>query len=163
MNKALKGFMIGAAAFVAYRLYSLWSMVNSLNWSFQNVRFTRPKFNTILDSYIMSVAFKVHNPSSTTLWINGLNGFIEYDGYILGRYSMPKVRINAGETKLNIDIDLDPKYVASVLIPDLVSRKAPVMTLVTNANFFLGLEITNRFKFNVRDYLPEGVSQLFFK
>lgn len=163
MNKTIKNLLIGGAAFVVYRLYSLWNMVNSLNWSFQSVRFSRPKIKSLADSYMLSVGFKINNPSSTTLWINGLRGYIEYDGYVLGNYYMPKVRINAGDTKLNVDIDLDPKYVATILIPDLVSRKAPVMTLVTNANFFLGLEITNRFKFNVKDYLPEGVSQLFFK
>jgi hypothetical protein len=163
MQKWVKNALIGGAAFVAYRLYKLWEMFNSLNWSFQNVRFTRPKLKSLADSYIMSIGFKIHNSSSTTLILNGLTGYIEYDGYVLGRFSMGKTKIERGDTKITIDIDLDPKYVATILIPDLVSRKAPVMTLIINAELFLGIKVREKFKFNVKDYLPEGVSQLFFK
>lgn len=163
MQRWVKNLLIGGGAFVAWRLYKLWEMFNSLNWSFQSVRFTRPKLQNLADSYVMTIGFKIHNPSNTTLWINGLDGYVEYDGYILGRYSMGKVRIDRGDTRLNVELNLDPKYVATILIPDLVSRKAPVMTLISNANLILGIKVSNTFKFNVKDYLPEQINQIFFK
>jgi hypothetical protein len=163
MSKFWKNALIIGGAFVAYRLYKLWEMVNSLNWSFQSVRFTRPKLKSLADSYVLNIGFVINNPSSTTLYINNVYGYVSYDGYILGKYNLGAVKINTGNTKLNVELDLDPKYVATILIPDLVTRKAPTMTLITNATFFLGLSIKNEFTFNVKDYLPEGVSQLFFK
>ena len=163
MEKWVKPFLIGAAAFVAYRFFSLWQMVNSLNWSFQSIRFSRPKLRSLADSYVLNIGFKIYNPTSTTIYINRVSGYVEYDGYILGRYNLKGFKVNAGDTKLNVELDLDPKYVATILIPDLTTRKAPRFTLITNATFFMGLEITNRFTFNVKDYLPEGVSQIFFK
>lgn len=163
MQKWVKNLLIGGAAFVAYRIFTLWQMVNNLNWSFQSVRFTRPKIRSLADSYIMNIGFKINNPTSTTIVINSVTGYVEYDGYVMGKYSIKGFKLNAGDTNLNVELDLDPKYVATILIPDLVSRKAPIMTLVTNASFFMGLKITNRFTFNVKDYLPEGLSQILFK
>ena len=163
MQKWVRDALIGAAAFVAWRGYKLWEMFNGLNWSFQSVRFSRPKLKSLADSYVMTIRIKITNPSSSTLWINSLDGYIDYDGYILGRYTMGKVRINAGTTTLNIDLDLDPKYVATILLPDLINRKAPVMHLITNASFILGIKVKNVFKFNVKDYLPENLSQVIFK
>lgn len=163
MQKWVKPFLIGAGAFVLYRAFSLWQMIDSLNWSFQSIRFTRPKLRQLADSYIMNIGFKIYNPTNTTLFISKVSGYVEYDGYILGRYSLKGFKVNAGDTKLNVELDLDPKYVATILIPDLTNRKAPIMTLITNATFFMGLQITNRFTFNVKDYLPEGVSQILFK
>jgi hypothetical protein len=163
MQKWVKNALIGAAAFVAYRGFKLWEMFNGLNWSFQSVRFSRPKLKSLADSYIMTINVKIHNPSSTTLWINSLEGYIDYDGYILGRYSMGKVRINAGTTNLSIELDLDPKYVATILLPDLINRKAPVMSLISNASFILGIKVKNVFKFNIKEYLPDNLSQVIFK
>ena len=163
MQKWAKNLLIGGAAFVAYRLYKLWEMFNSLNWSLQNVKFTRPKLKSLADSYVLSIGIDISNPSTTTLIINSLYGYVEYDGVILGRYDLGQIRIERGTTRLNIELDLDPKYVATILIPDLVSRKAPIFTLVSNAKFILGISVANRMKFNVRDYLPTEVSQLFFK
>ena len=163
MQKWVKNLLIGAAAFTAYRLYKLWEMFNSLNWSFQNIRFTRPKIKTLTDSYILSIGIVINNPSSTTLWINSLTGYVEYDSYVLGRYSMGRVKIEKGNTKLNIELDLDPKYVATILLPDLVNRKAPIFKLITNAEFFLGIRVRNEFEFNVKDYIPSPVGELLFK
>lgn len=163
MPKWLKNALIVGGAFAAYRLYKLWEMVNNLNWSFQYVRFTRPKIKSLTDSYIMNVGFKIYNPTQTTILINSVNGYVEYDGYVMGKYNIKGFKLNAGETTLNVELNLDPKYVATILIPDLTNRQAPIMTLVTNATFFLGFQITNRFTFNVKDYIPEGLSQILFK
>jgi hypothetical protein len=163
MQKWVKNILIGGTAFVAYRLYKLWEMFNSVNWSFQRIQFTKPKLSNIFDSYMVKVTLKVHNPSSTTLYIDSLNGYLEYDGYVLGRYYTRKVTIKGGDTPIEIEFDLDPKYVASILIPDLINRKAPIMTFVTNAVLFLNIEVTNKFEFNPKDYLPSDISQVFFK
>lgn len=163
MQKWVKNILIGGAAFVAYRLYKLWEMFGNLNWSFQSIRFSRPNIKSIFDSYVVTIGLKIHNPSSTTLYIDSIRGYLEYDGYVLGRYATRKVKINSGDTSVSIEVELDPKYVASTLIPDLVNRKAPQMRLVTNAVLFLNVEVTNSFTFNVKDYLPDGVNQIFFK
>ena len=76
---------------------------------------------------------------------------------------MGKVRINAGTTNLSIELDLDPKYVATILLPDIINRKAPVMSLISNASFILGIKVRNVFKFNIKEYLPDNLSQVIFK
>lgn len=163
MQKWVRNALIGGAAFVAYRLYKLYEMFNSLNWSFQSIRFTRPILKSLADSYVMNIGIVVNNPTETTLWVNRVSGYVEYDGYVVGKYNIGKVKIDKGNTKLPINFDLDPKYVATILVPDLISRKAPIFTITVNANFMLGISITNKFDVNVKDYLPEDITKAIFK
>lgn len=163
MQKWVKGALIGGAAFVAYRLYKLYEMFNSLNWSFQSIRFTRPNIRTIADSYVMNIGVVVNNPTNTTLWVNRINGYVSYDGYVIGNYVIGRVKIEQGNTNLTINLELDPKYVASILIPDLISRKAPIFTIIMNAKFILGIGVVEKFEVNVKDYLPEDLNKAIFK
>ena len=163
MQKWVKNALIGGAAFVAYRAFKLYEMFNSLNWSFQSIRFTRPNLRTIADSYIMNIGLVINNPTDTTLWINRVDGYVQYDGYVIGKYNLGKLKIEKGNTRLNIELDLDPKYVASILLPDLIARKAPIFTLIVNAKFILGIGIVERFDFNVKDYLPSDLTKAIFK
>lgn len=163
MQKWVKNALIGGAAYVAYRFYKLYEMFNSLNWSFQNIRFTRPIIKNIADSYVMNVGIVVNNPTETTLHINRVTGYVEYDGYVVGKYDIGKVKIEKGNTPINIKFNLDPKYVATILVPDLISRKAPIFNITVNANFMLGISITEKFQVNVKDYLPEDITKAIFK
>jgi hypothetical protein len=163
MQKWVKNALIGGAAFVAYRLYKLYEMFNSLNWSFQSIRFTRPNIRTIADSYVMNIGVVVNNPTNTALWVNKIDGYVSYDGYVIGNYVIGRVKIEQGNTNLTINLELDPKYVASILIPDLISRKAPIFTIILNAKFMLGIGVVEKFEINVKDYLPEDLNKAIFK
>ena len=163
MQKWVKNALIGGAAFIAYRAFKLYEMFNSLNWSFQSIRFTRPILSKLADSYVLNIGLVINNPTDTTLWINQVDGYVEYDGYIIGRYNIGKLKIDRGNTKVNIELDLDPKYVASILLPDLISRKAPIFRLIVNAKFILGIGIVEKFDINVKDYLPTDLTKAIFK
>jgi hypothetical protein len=163
MQKWVKNALIGGAAFIAYRAFKLYEMFNSLNWSFQSIRFTRPTLSKLADSYILNIGLVINNPTDTTLWINQVDGYLEYDGYIIGRYNIGKLKIDRGNTKVNIELDLDPKYVASILLPDLISRKAPIFRLIVNAKFIFGIGIVEKFDINVKDYLPTDLTKAIFK
>lgn len=163
MQKWVKNALIGGAAFIAYRAFKLYEMFNSLNWSFQSIRFTRPILAKLADSYVLNIGIVINNPTDTTLWINRVDGYLEYDGYVIGKYNLGKLKINRGNTRVNIELELDPKYVASILLPDLISRKAPIFKLILNAKFLLGIGVVERFDINVKDYLPTDLTKAIFK
>lgn len=163
MQKWVRNALIGGAAFVGYRLYKLYEMFNSLNWSFQSLRFTRPTLKQLADSYVLNIGIVINNPTTTRLIINNVDGYVEYDGYVIGKYNIGKLAIERGNTRITIPLDLDPKYVSSILVPDLISRKAPIFTIILNARFILGMGVMERFSVNVKDYLPEDITKAIFK
>jgi len=163
MQKWVRNVLIGGAAFVAYRAFKLYEMFNSLNWSFQSLRFTRPILKKLADSYVLNIGIVINNPTDTTLYINKIDGYVEYDGYIIGRYDIGGLKIESGNTNMKIILDLDPKYVSTILIPDLISRKAPIFTIIVNAKFIFGIGVVEKFQVNVKDYLPEDITKAIFK
>lgn len=162
MDKSLKAIGLTALAFVGYRAYKLYELGNSFDFEFYGMRFQRPaNWQEALNKYQVVMIFKIKNPTKTSMQMRGVEGSIKEGTDIIARFKTGKFTIKAGETFINVVTDLDSKYVASSLIPSILSRLAPIFDVKLTTIFPFGLKYTTDFKVNVKDYIPTNFQTLF--
>lgn len=162
MDKSLKAIGLTALAFVGYRAYKLYELGNSFDFEFYGMKFQRPaNWQEALNKYQVVMIFRIKNPTKTTMQMRGVEGSIQEGTDIIARFKTGKFTIKAGETFINVVTDLDPKYVASSLIPSILSRLAPIFDVKLTTIFPFGLKYTTDFKVNVKEYIPTDYQALF--
>jgi hypothetical protein len=163
MDKSLKTIGLTALAFVAYRAYKLYELGNSFDWEFYGMKFQRPaNWQDALNKYQVVLIFEVKNPTKTSLSMRGLEGSIREGGNLLGNFKTGNFTIKGGSTFINVVVDLDSKYVASTLIPSLLSRVSPKFDISLTTIFPFGIKYTQNFNIDAKEYIPKDF-QSFFK
>lgn len=162
MDKSLKTIGLTALAFIGYRAYKLYELGNSFDFEFYGMRFQRPaNWADALNKYQVVMIFKVINPTKTSLQMRGLEGSIKDGTDIIARFKTGKFTIKGGDSFINVVTDLDSKYVASSLIPSVLSKVAPVYDVRLTTIFPFGLKYSTDFKVNVKEYIPTDYQTLF--
>lgn len=162
MNKTLRNLGLTALAFVAYRAYKLYELGNSFDWFFHGLKFQRPaSLGDALNTYQMVLVFKVVNPTNTQFTMRGLYGDVMEGTNKLGEFSTGKFTIKGGDTFLNVVLDLDSEYVATTLIPALITRSLPVLKISLTSVFPFGIKYTEKFDIPVKDFLPKDALTFF--
>lgn len=162
MDKNLKTLGLTALAFVAYRAYQLYELGNKFDWFFYGMKFQRPaNWQEALNKYQVVLIFEITNPTKASMSMRGLEGEIKEGTNVIGRFKTGEFTIKAGSTFINVIVDLDSKYVASSLIPSVLTRITPVFDIRLTSIFPFGIKYTQDFIVKVKDYIPKDFQSLF--
>lgn len=163
MNRRfLKTAAVTALAFVAYRAYKLWELMNSFSYRYTGLYFIRPKnVKEVLNSFGMVLEVAIMNPTNTQVQINGVHGGVFYKNILIGTYKMKGFEIlPAGDTPVKVQVRIASDMAASI-VGDILNKQFPVFRVDMYVSLLYGF--TKKLTFNVdsKDYLPQNLTNIF--
>lgn len=164
MDKTLRNLGVGALAFIAYRGYKLYELANSIDFEFYGMKFQKPaSVQKGLDRYQLVLIIKFKNPTKTSLAMRGVEGDITEGTDIIAKFKTGAFEIKADDSYMNIIVDLEPKYVATNIVPYLLAKQSPIFKIRTAIIFPFGFKLNTTFDVKVSDYIPKEYASTFFK
>jgi LEA14-like dessication related protein len=158
----LKTALITATAFIAYRGYKLWELINSFSYRYTSLYFIRPKnVKELLDSFGMVLEIAIMNPTATSVTISGVHGGVFYKNTLIGTYRIGQIKVQpAGDTPVKIQVRVASDMAAQIAM-DITKKQFPVFDVRANVDLLFG--ITKQIKFTVdsKDYVPAGLTNVF--
>jgi hypothetical protein len=164
MNKTLRNFGIASLAFVAYRGYKLYELANSIDFEFYGLKFQKPaNLQQGFNAYQVVIILKIKNPTKTPLSMKGIEGEIIEGTDVITRFKTGNFSIKGGDNFVNIIAELQPKYVATNILPFLIAKQSPIFDIRARVIFPFGFKYATGFKIKVSDYLPKDFNAILFK
>ena len=161
MNLSLKKILPLAGAFIAYRLYKLYELGNSVQWSVASVDFIRPIYvKDSLNQFIVRVKFRINNPTNTKVHLRMVTGEMKYANVKIGTFKMGAFDLKGGEQFVDGDFVIDNKVVVASLVDAIAARKYPVIN-VTLKKYLPLFSTTEVFDVNMKDYVPTNKFNIF--
>jgi hypothetical protein len=155
MNKrVIRTAIVSAVAFVAYRAYKLWELVNSFSYRVSGLYFVRPsKLKDVLNKFELVVEYTIMNPTSATFPLNGIVGGIYYKNVLLGSFRTGAFKIRSGDTPIKVSILLTPQNAAE-LVQDITKKNFPIFDVRMGVILPFGFEKKMEFRVDSKEYLP---------
>ena len=142
-----------AGAFVAYRLYKLYELGESVQWSIAGVDFVRPVYvQDRLNQFIIRIKFRINNPTNTSLQMRMVTGDMEYANVKVGTFKMGAFKLVGGEQFVDGDFIINNKAVVASLVDAIASKRYPVIK-VTIKKYLPFFHTTEQFDMNLKDYV----------
>jgi hypothetical protein len=142
-----------AGAFVAYRIWKLYELGSSIQWSVASVDFLRPVYvQDSLNQFAIRVRYRINNPTKTTLNLRMITGEMSYAGVKIGTFQTKEFKLVGGEQFLDADFFIGRKEVVASLVDAVASRKYPIVNV--SMTYYLPMfSYTEKFDVNIRDYV----------
>jgi hypothetical protein len=129
MDKVLKNALLWGSAFVAYRLYKLYELGNSIIYKPVGVTFKR---GATINDFVIRVKMEILNPQNTVLKLRGIDGVLFITGQPIGAFASAPFDIQGGLNYFFLDFKVDPKNVGAEFIKAILAKKVPVMSVKMN-------------------------------
>ena len=161
-SKFLKTAAVTALAFVAYRAYKLWELMNSFSYRYTGLYFERPKnVKELLNSFGLVLEMAIMNPTSTSIKLSGVNGGIYYKGTLIGTFNIGNINVlPSGDTPIKVRSRISTEMAARI-VSDIAKKEFPVFDIHVNVNLLFGLTKKIIFNVNSKDYLPSNTTNVF--
>lgn len=142
-----------AGAFVAYRLWKLYELGNSIQWSVAQVDFIRPVYvQDKLNQFAIRVRYRINNPTNTSLYLRMITGEMKYGNVKIGTFQTNALDLKGGEQFMNADFLIESKASVVSLVDAIVSRRYPVINV--KLTYYLPLfSFSDNFDINMKDYV----------
>jgi len=153
MNLSWKKVLPLAGAFVAYRLWKLYELGNSIQWSVAQVDFIRPIYlQDKLNQFAIRVKYRINNPTSTSLYMRMITGEMNYSNVKIGTFQTNAFDLKGGEQFMNADFLIESKAVIASLVDAIAARKYPVINV--KLTYYLPFfSFDEKFDINVKDFI----------
>lgn len=135
MNKTLKNLLTYGGIYLTWRLYKLYKLGESVIYKPVGVRFIRGES---INDFVIRVKMELLNPTNTYLYMKGVDGKLIAENKVIGTFSTPPFKINAGLNYFDLDFKVDPQTTGVRLVNALIKREVPVFIVDMNKrmNFF---------------------------
>lgn len=129
MNKTLKNLLTYTGVYLTWRLYKLYQLGEKVIYKPVGVRFIR---GGSINDFVIRIKMELLNPTNTYLNMKSVDGKLIAENKVIGVFSTPPFRINAGLNYFNLDFKIDPKTTGVNLINALIKRQVPVFIVDMN-------------------------------
>lgn len=142
-----------AGAFVAYRIWKLYELGNSVQYSVASVDFVRPVYvQDSLNQFAIRVKFRITNPTNTSVHMRMVTGEMFYSNVKLGTFKSGAFDVKGGEQFADFDFIIENKAVIASLVDAIASRRYPVI-VVKMKKYLVMFSTSETFDINLRDYV----------
>jgi hypothetical protein len=117
MNKTLKNLLTYGGVYLTWRLYKLYQLGEKVIYKPVGVRFIR---GGSINDFVIRIKMELLNPTNTYLNMKSVDGKLIAENKVIGVFSTPPFRINAGLNYFNLDFKIDPKTTGVNLINALI-------------------------------------------
>lgn len=128
-KQIVKNALLWGGAFVAYRLYKLWEVSDSVVYKPVGVTFVR---NKTVNDFIIRVKIELLNPTKTTVKTSGLDGKLIVASQPIASFVSNPFDILPGLSYFDLDFKVDAKYIGTAIIKAIQDAKTPVLNVVMN-------------------------------
>ena len=153
MNWSWKKVVPLAGAFVAYRIWKLYELGNSIQWSVAQVDFIRPVYvQDKLNQFAIRVKYRINNPTGTSLYMRMITGEMNYGNIKIGTFQTNALNLKSGEQFMNADFLIESKAIVTTLVSAIASKKYPVINV--KLTYYLPLfSFNEKFDINMKDFV----------
>ena len=159
MKKNVLLVLGGMGVYIAYRLYKIMELADSVVYKPKGISFKRG--GKSVNSFAVVINMELYNPSGTTLEMRGVDGTLSIGGAVVSVFSSGPFVIRAGTNNFPITFQIDSLAVVTTLISTIATKK-PIRLDVELRKRIPFITQTEKFSFGTGD-LPKDTSSIAFK
>jgi hypothetical protein len=122
--KTIRNALLWTGAFVAYRLYKLYELGDSVVYKPVAVQFRR---GGTINDFVVRVKMELMNPGNTAVSVRRVSGRLITGNQTVGYFASNPFTINPGLNYFFMDFRIDAKNVGAPLVRAIIEKKMPVL------------------------------------
>ena len=160
MNNKIKVAIGLAGAFVLYKFYKLYELGESLIVQVYSAKFVDLAISTSgnINSATIDTILNIQNPTSESLPLRGIEGYIAYQGRTLATFSTGAFTIKAGANKVTLKTVFSAKD-SLKLLQNAIKLNVPQFDIVIKKKLPY-FTTTSKQKINVNDLIPPNYKSI---